>query len=75
MQKHLLIISKAGYPRIAEIIAGIWGYPECENYINKLLYEDTSEVKGFPFSVIQALSELKQLSRKKDIDKWGYLTR
>ena len=67
-------IVDAGYADVARRIYDIWPYPECPEYLNKLLLQDRLEPRqGFPKEVISALMELQELrGTGQPNDIWGH---
>lgn len=50
------------YPRIAEQIQLLWGYPEFYRYLERLLVmEKERERGGFPLEVMLELSQLQEI--------------
>jgi hypothetical protein len=50
----------AGYPRIAERIAKLWGTAECDRYLAELLIDCRGNRQGFPPPVVSALLALSE---------------
>jgi len=74
-EDHLAIL-KDSYPRIASAIELMWGHPECEDYVNKLILNDRGSRQGFPKDAMSALLGLFRLhtqafSFQSDFDKWS----
>jgi uncharacterized protein len=46
---------EAQFPRIAEKIVLLWGYPELERFFEKLMYDDRGDREGFPPDVMSEL--------------------
>lgn len=61
MRELLGDIIDAGFADVAKRIADTWPYPECKDYLSKLLIQDRIDRKGFPPKVITALMELQEL--------------
>jgi hypothetical protein len=53
-------IVAAGYPRIAERIAKLWGSAECDRYLAELLIDSRGNRQGFPPPVVSALLALSE---------------
>jgi hypothetical protein len=43
------------FPRIAEQITLLWGFPEMEKYFEKIMYDDRGGREGFPADVMSEL--------------------
>lgn len=63
MTELLGVILDAGHFHIADQIRWIWGTPECEAYLTKILLQDRDR-QGFDHEVFKALSELQELHMK-----------
>jgi hypothetical protein len=72
MRELLGDIIDAGYFDIAYRIHAIWGEPECEAYLTRLLLQDRVGRQGFPEKVIKALMDLQQLVPDKYVDIWTH---
>jgi hypothetical protein len=55
-----LEVVAAGYPRIAERIAKLWGTAECDRYLAELLIDSRGNRQGFPPPVVSALLALSE---------------
>ena len=72
---HPLPILEQHYPRIAEIVQGLWGTPELDNYFDKLLIDERGNRAGFPTDVVKALlalsrQHLEQFKLRSPDDIW-----
>lgn len=64
----LLCQTKEQFPRIYERIELLWGYPELNSYLNKLMVSDRAEKRaGFPFEVIKELVSIPISDNTNDI--------
>lgn len=57
----LVVIVRAGFPRIADAIEYTWGSKECVEYLNKLIIDYRGDRSGFSHSVFDALVKLYNL--------------
>jgi hypothetical protein len=57
---HPLPIVEATFPRIAAHIIALWGSPECDRYLDRLIVDDRGNRAGFPPAVMAALLELSR---------------
>ncbi len=57
---HPFPIVEAKFPRIALQIHDLWGTPECDRYLDKLIIDDRGNRAGFPPDVMTALLELSR---------------
>ncbi|MCX7892099.1 MAG: hypothetical protein N2544_07015 [Burkholderiales bacterium] len=57
---HPFPIVQAKFPRIALQIHDLWGTPECDRYLDKLIIDDRGNRTGFPPDVMTALLELSR---------------
>lgn len=71
MRELLGEIIDAGYFDVAYRIHAIWGEPECEAYLTRLLLQDRLDRKGFPEKVVTALMELQQMLPDNPQDIWS----
>lgn len=72
MRELLGDIIDAGYADVARRIYDIWQYPECPEYLNKLLLQDRINRQGFPEKVVVALMELQELRGTNQVkDIWS----
>ena len=46
------------FPRIAEKISLMWGYPELQRYLSKIICDERGGRQGFPKPVLAALMEI-----------------
>jgi hypothetical protein len=46
------------FPRIAQAVFDLWGTPECDAYLARLIVDDRGTRSGFPPEVLQALLDL-----------------
>ena len=65
---------EAEHPAIAARIAAIWGEPECDAYLARLLIQDRDGREGFSVPVFSALAGLQELHlmlyAQKRVDVW-----
>lgn len=57
---HPLPIVEAKFPRIAAQIVDLWGTPECDRHLDKLIIDDRGNRAGFPPDVMAALLEISR---------------
>lgn len=55
---ELLAALRDRLPRIADRIQAVWGYPECDQYLNRLIIDDRGNRQGFPADVLTLLLRL-----------------
>lgn len=70
-QYYPLPLVEARFPRIAEVIQGMWGTPELDSYFDKLLIDERGDRAGFPADVVTALLALS----RQHIETFGFRTR
>ena len=58
------------FPSIAENITLVWGNPECEDYLNKLMINNRSNRQGFSLDVMSELMLLIEITERKGPDIW-----
>jgi hypothetical protein len=51
---------EARFPRIAETVRDLWGKPELDRYLERLLIDDRGSRHGFPPEVVEALLTLSR---------------
>ncbi|MGH6690084.1 MAG: hypothetical protein ACREF4_05320 [Gammaproteobacteria bacterium] len=51
---------EAKFPRIAETVRDLWGRPELDRYLDRLLIDDRGNRHGFPPEVVEALLALSR---------------
>jgi len=51
---------EAKFPRIAETVRALWGGPELDRYLDRLLIDDRGSRHGFPPEVVEALLALSR---------------
>jgi hypothetical protein len=51
---------EAKYPRIAETVRDLWGKPELDRYLDRLLIDERGGRQGFPPEVLEALLALSR---------------
>jgi hypothetical protein len=59
------------FPNIAENLTLVWGNPECEDYLNKLMINNRSNRQGFSLDVMSELMLLIEMTDRKDPDIWA----
>lgn len=71
----LLTAVEAEHPQIAARIAAIWGEPECDTYLRRLLVQDREGRAGFNVHVFSALAGLQEMHDlfypKAETDVWA----
>jgi hypothetical protein len=65
------------FPRIAQAIEMLWGNPELDDYLNRLIVDDRGDRQGFPPHVITALlalskQHLEQFGFRREKDAWSH---
>lgn len=61
---------EANYPNIASNITLIWGSPECEAYLNKLMLNSRGERQGFNLDIMNELMLLTAITENEKMDIW-----
>jgi hypothetical protein len=51
---------EAKYPRIAATVRGLWGKPELDRYLDRLLIDERGGRQGFPPEILEALLALSR---------------
>lgn len=59
------------FPNIAENLTLVWGNPECEDYLNKLMINNRSDRQGFSLDVVSELMLLMSITERKHPDIWA----
>lgn len=59
------------FPNIAENITLIWGNPECEDYLNKLMINNRSNRQGFSLDIMSELMLLIGIIEREHPDIWS----
>lgn len=59
------------FPNIAENITLVWGNPECEDYLNKLMINNRSNRQGFSLDVMGELMLLIGITEREHPDIWA----
>jgi hypothetical protein len=57
-ERHPWPVVAEQFPRVAQAIFDLWGTPECDAYLNRLVIDDRGTRGGFPPEVMQALLDL-----------------
>ena len=65
-----LPIVEAKFPRIAEAVRSLWGTPQLDSYLDKLLIDERGDRAGFPPEVVAALLALSN----QHIETFGFRT-
>jgi hypothetical protein len=58
--KHPWPVVAEHFPRVAQAIFDLWGSPECDTYLTRLIIDDRGSRAGFPAEVLRALLDLSQ---------------
>lgn len=61
---------EAGYPNIADNITLVWGSPECEAYLNKLMLNSRGSRQGFNLDIMDELMLLTAITEHEKTDLW-----
>lgn len=61
---------EASYPNIASNITLIWGSPECEAYLNKLMLNSRGDRQGFNLDIMDELMLLTAITENEKMDIW-----
>ncbi len=67
---HITSALETIFPKIAENLTLVWGHPECEGYLNKLIIDNRGNRQGFSLDIICELLLLTSITECKDIDIW-----
>ncbi len=59
------------FPNIAENLTLVWGNPECEDYLNKLMINNRSNRQGFSLDVMSELMLLMGITERERPDIWA----
>lgn len=59
------------FPNIAENLTLVWGNPECEDYLNKLMINNRSNRQGFSLDVMSELMLLLDITERERPDIWA----
>lgn len=55
---------QAAFPRILEQIGAQWGTAACEDYLDKLIFDDRGDRAGFPPPILEAILILQRIHFK-----------
>lgn len=58
------------FPNIAENLTLVWGNPECEDFLNKLMINNRSNRQGFSLDVMSELMLLMGITEREHHDIW-----
>lgn len=67
---HIKSALETIFPHIAESLTLVWGNPECEDYLNKLMITNRSNRQGFSLDVMSELMLLMGITGREGPDKW-----
>lgn len=59
------------FPNIAENLTLVWGNPECEGYLNKLMINNRDDRQGFSLDVVSELMLLMSITEREHPDIWA----
>jgi len=62
--QDLLATLEYAHPHIAVRVEALWGMPECDQYLEHILFSDIPDREGFSSPVAAALMALQELHRK-----------
>ena len=68
---HIESALESVFPNIAENITLVWGNPECEDYLNKLMINNRSNRQGFSLDVMSELMLLLDITEREHTDIWA----
>lgn len=68
---HIESALETVFPNIAENLTLIWGHPECEDYLNKLMINNRSNRQGFSLDVMSELMLLLGIREREHTDIWA----
>lgn len=70
---HMLCNTKEQFPRIYESIEMLWGYPELQDYLSKLIVNGRATTRsGFPHEVAKELVSIHTSIHTHDIWALNY---
>lgn len=68
---HIKSALETVFPNIAENLTLVWGNPECEAYLNKLMINNRSNRQGFGLDVMSELMLLIGITERENPDIWA----
>lgn len=68
---HIKSALETIFPNIAENLTLVWGNPECEDYLNKLMINNRSNRQGFSLDVMSELMLLMGITERERPDIWA----
>lgn len=68
---HIESALETVFPNIAENLTLVWGNPECEDYLNKLMINNRSNRQGFSLDVMSELMLLLDITERGHTDIWA----
>jgi hypothetical protein len=68
---HIKSAIETIFPNIAENLTLVWGNPECEDYLNKLMINNRSNRQGFSLDVMSELMLLLDITERERPDIWA----
>jgi len=68
---HIKSALETIFPNIAENLTLVWGNPECEDYLNKLMINNRSNRQGFSLDVMSELMLLLDITERERPDIWA----
>ena len=68
---HIESALETVFPNIAENLTLVWGNPECEDYLNKLMINNRSNRQGFSLDVMSELMLLLDITEREHPDIWA----
>jgi len=68
---HIISALETIFPNIAENLTLVWGNPECEDYLNKLMINNRSNRQGFSLDVMSELMLLIGITERENPDIWA----
>lgn len=67
---HATSALETSYPNIADNITLVWGSPECETYLNKLMLNSRGDRQGFNLDIMSELMLLTAITEREQADIW-----
>lgn len=52
---------QAAFPRIHEQVGALWGTAACEDYLDKLIFDERGDRAGFPPPILEAILVLQRI--------------
>ncbi len=68
---HIQSALETNFPNIMENLTLVWGNPECEDYLNKLMINNRSNRQGFSLDIMSELMLLMGITEREQSDIWA----